>query len=140
LQPWAEAVISGIKPIENRTQQFQFRTPYPQRILLHTGIGYDAAAPLTIYRTCKALGVEPPSSNGPRGALLGIIELTDCLRAIDVPEPERAWAFTPDHPLARPGVEYWCYRVRVIERFKRPIPYKGKLGFFEVPDDVLAVA
>lgn len=87
--PWATMIISGEKDIENRTWATNHR------------------GPLAIYET---------KNGGGRGAVIGIVDLVDC-----VTSHSSKW-FT--------GPFGW-----VVEnpRAITPIPFRGTLGLFNVP-------
>jgi hypothetical protein len=140
LQPFADGIVRGWKPIENRSKPFTFRTPFPQEIVVHAGLGYWDRAPLSVHQTCKALGLPVPPMDGPRGALLGVVEFTDAMLASDLPAELRPWAFLSGHPLAEEGIAYWSYIVKPIAVFAKPVPWKGQLGIFDVPDEIVIAA
>lgn len=118
---WQHGV--GIKDIENRTWKTKFRG----RVIVHAGQAYtraqheyDAGHLLREYR------IElPPCLNLQErsGALLGEVDIVDC-----VSEHKSRWFCKGSYGLvlANPTP------------YRHPVPYKGMLGFFEVPDDVVA--
>jgi hypothetical protein len=110
------------------------------------------------YHERKLALMRPMLSSAPdrRGALLGIADLVDCVSIEDarrdanrglltIVEPnlprnttmadfidwqmQRDWTFGP-----------WCWVINKPVPFAKPIPYKGMLGFFDVPDAVVAEA
>jgi len=54
------------------------------------------------------------------GALVGSVEITNCVTASTSPWFFGKYGFQLQNPVA----------------FARPIPYRGQLGFFEVPDSL----
>ncbi len=106
-QPWAELICTGVKDIENRSRGIVYRG----WVLVHAGLKFDREA-----------GFKKPFSQYTRGAIIGRAELIDCVR---------------DHPSkwARPGSWHWVLSNPVL--FGKPIPYKGRLGLFEVPEEDL---
>lgn len=121
-QPWTALILAGVKPIENRT----WGTRYRGRILLHAGRQSDDTASLTVVRMASELDRKLLA----RGGILGSAELVDVLTDADTHPPVPGadqWAV--------PGVMHWLLRDPVI--FEEPIPYRGALGLFNVPDEVL---
>jgi hypothetical protein len=55
------------------------------------------------------------------GNLVGTVEIVDCVK---------------DHPSAF-FVGKFGFVLRDPEFIKHPVPFKGALGFFDVPDDIL---
>jgi hypothetical protein len=131
-QPWAWALFHG-KPVENRT----WRTDYRGDLLIHASKVFDMDGfkwlrshgyllddrGAEIIRSDKILGYY--GNNIPSwfdlGCIIGKVNMVDCV----VHHPEE-WFFGPyGHVYANP-----------IE-FKTPIPFKGKLKFFDVPDELI---
>jgi hypothetical protein len=164
-QPWADAILAGhgmtnpnvAKRVENRSKRTHFRG----RFLIHAGNVFDTdgmAFVMDRYHERKLALMRPMLSSAPdrRGALLGIADLVDCVSIEDarrdanrglltIVEPnlprnttmadfidwqmQRDWTFGP-----------WCWVINKPVPFAKPIPYKGMLGFFDVPDAVVAEA
>lgn len=127
LQPWAAVVVDGAKPIENRT----WRRDVSGVVLVHAGKRFDADAVQFIQNACRALDITVPTARAlaaaPRGAIVGVVRITDCVRPEFVTDSRaRVWAFGP-----------WCYRIDRAAAFDEPVPYRGELGFFDVPTDVV---
>jgi hypothetical protein len=112
-QPWAWAIIAGLKNVENRTR----RTHHGGPLLIHAGI------------TSKSmLATLPDGTPVPDrlafGCLLGTVEVIDCVPVADMPPG--------------PFVEGpWCWLLRDPKSVPMPIPYRGRLGLFDVPDGLL---
>lgn len=123
-QPWAWCILHGQKRIENRTWPLP-RNLIGRRILLHASSGctqveYDEAAAF-IRRT---LGYNPPPLRAlPRGALVGAFTLNGCA------SPEAS-----TDPWHVPGK--YGFRLSRVWALDEPIPCKGALKFFSVPDEV----
>ena len=125
-QPFASLIIGwpGMREaVRKLTENRKWRTAVRGPLLIHAGQSRDW---LDQYR-----GPEPDPM--PFGAILGRVELVDCVR--------------PHQIAKRAGLKYlrnhqhvggpWCFVLRRPERFPEPIPYRGQQGFFDVPDDVL---
>jgi ASCH domain len=107
-QPYASAVIWGGKSIENRSRATSFRGP----LLVHAGLRTDPAwekSPMA-----DRLARLDPDLVAVRGAIIGEVELTGCIRDSDSP-----WAI--------PGMWHWLLEDAVpID----PIPLRGRLGLW----------
>lgn len=124
-QPWASLIVHGIKDIENRS----WRTNFRGRVLIHSSAKGDIAkfGCLQPNRRLKVLNT-PMSricfNDLPFGSIIGSVEIVDCVQ---------------NHPSiwADKGVYNWVLANPVL--FKKPIPAKGKLSFWEY-DGLLAQA
>jgi hypothetical protein len=114
-QPWAWAIVHGPKRIENRTWLTYHRGP----LLIHAGKN---------RRRLGHYGVgEPEPAALAFGALIGTVEVVDCVRLAEV--------------LGQPFAEGpFCWLLRNPQPFSSPIPYRGAQGLFDVPGHVLAAA
>lgn len=119
-QPWAWAILHAGKNIENRTWNTTFRG----RFLIHAGASLDKAA-YQLMRLYPMPGVILPEPHAfPRGGIVGRATLVDVMRPgspMTVPWYEGFYGFMLENPQVVPF-----------------IPLKGKLNFFEVPDEALA--
>jgi len=135
-QPWAFSIIHLRKDIENRSRRFHYRGP----LAIHAGLYHppvqhgDVQDAFDFMRdTVGIIAFEkmvrdatPPGTNAwdalPRGGFIGIVDVVDCVESSDSP-----WFFGPyGLVLANP----------------RPVkfhPFKGRLGLFDIPDDLLEV-
>ena len=120
-QPWAELILQGRKAIELRTWQ----TNYRGRIAIH-------ASQTVREEACLTYGVDPTSVV--RGALVGTVELVDIL-TLD----ERDWEALRDQHLSLhnfPGPTFG-WRLEDPQRLPQPIPMRGRMSLFNVPDDLV---
>ena len=113
-QPWASLICMGIKDVENRSWRAE---EAPGRILIHTGAKVDRYAQ---DEAEDIIGHELPEL--PRGCIVGYVEVYGFTR-----ESDSVWAGEGK------GSE-WKWLLRNAKMFKEPIPYKGSLGLFNVPD------
>lgn len=128
-QPWAWLILHAGKNIENRDWPTKVRGP----ILVHAGKGmtrdeYDDAHDTYLDVLFERFGGGlppglpelPDFEELPRGGIVGQVEIVDCVDASG-----SSWFFGRyGFKLANP----------------RPlsfIPYRGQLGFFQVPDTIL---
>jgi hypothetical protein len=87
----------------------------------------DYRGPLLIHAAKRGPGDPVPDRGGspPYGALLGLVDLVDCIRTERAGGPDEVgfiWVLANARP------------------FAAPIPYVGRLGLFDVPHAVVARA
>lgn len=130
-QPWAWAIIRGGKSVENRSTRWQYRGP----LAIHAGKGWagdDALAKV------DQLTDAPINTGGfILGAIIGVVDLIDVHHSLSNactcgsnPWAERAVNASGYYPI---------HLVLANPRPVRPIPCKGALGLWTVPDDIAAV-
>lgn len=115
-QPYAWLLVHGIKPVENRTWSTRFRG----RVLIHAGKVYgkrDHADDLEVY---GAHGY-PLSRDEMIGGIVGEAVITDCVTA-----HSSSFFFGP-----------YGFVMAEAKAYPKLIPYRGVLGFFDVPVSVL---
>lgn len=122
-QPWAWAIVTpGVgKDIENRDWPTKIRG----RVAIHASKGctlgeYEDAADFiyTIDRTLWSW--IPPFKKSDRGVIVGTVEIVDCVTSSASP-----W-FVGD----------FGFVLRDPRPLATPIPWKGSLGFRELPEDI----
>ena len=111
-QPWAWAIMSGGKDIENRTWQTDYRGP----IAIHAG-----AAKTVVNRFIDSGGPALSAMEFSYGSLIGIVDLVDVVPLSQELETN-PWAWGP-----------YCWRVANPRPFREPIPAKGKLRLYTLP-------
>lgn len=118
-QPYPHLILTREKRVENR----EWRTDYRGPLLLHAG---KSRRYLDGY----------PESDMVFGALLGTATLVDCLHIdeIDRGVHDGRYPWVADH-VHTEGT--WCWIFEEPCRLHVPIPWRGALGLFEVPDDIL---
>lgn len=123
--PWWWFILHAGKDIENRDWPTRFRG----RIYLHAGkwfneeeVYYDwmFGAGLVTKPDCFPSGIELDDLKRSCGCIVGKVDIVDCVMLSSSP-----WFF---------GKYGFVLRNPVI--FAQPIPFKGMLGFFEVPDGI----
>lgn len=113
-----------IKDIENRSWCLPKNFDTPQRIYIHAGkrrvnISFERFHELAI---APGIGLMLFGDIVARGAIIGEVDLVGCVHESDNPWFEGPHGFVLENPVA----------------YEKPIPYKGKLGFFEVELEVTA--
>lgn len=122
-QPWAWMIIHGGKDIENR----DWRTTLRGRILVHAAKGMTRDEWSDAWDFASGSGAGPKALDAgvtlqsiERGGIVGSVEIIDC-----VSESNSRW---------------FMGKYGFVLRNPRPlpfIPFKGRLGFFDVPESVL---
>jgi hypothetical protein len=113
-QPWAWAIVAGIKTIENRSRRVRYRGP----LVIHASRS---------RRYCRGdysglLPDLPPWEELDYGALVGVVEVVDCVPLAEVEGDP--FALGP-----------WCW---VLRRPRlQPVPFAGQVSFFDVPNYLL---
>lgn len=117
-QPWAWAILHAGKDIENRT----WPTKYRGTIFLHTGLQWDRGVGMDDILDIAGGAPEgvtiPLGRDLPRGAIIGRVDIVDCVSASDSPWFCGPFGFVLKNPVAFPSL----------------IPCPGKLGFFDPPE------
>lgn len=120
-QPWAEAIVRGYKPVENRPWFTAFRGP----LLIHAGIKWDVKGDAFI-RSHLGMNEETAlllkSAGERRGGIIGRSMLTDCVIRHDSPWFAGKYGFVLEYP----------------EAFEDIIKCRGHLSLFNVTPDVRA--
>ena len=137
-QPWAWAIMHAGKDVENRTRNIAgtYRGP----LIIHAAKGYDEEDFPGFLNALLHLGVARPRGEDLHlGSALGIVDLVDvhdaltCQDAIPVNALESEWV------TCSPWGEFDVQHLVMANPrpFADPIPYRGQLGLWEFPDDLL---
>jgi len=151
-QPWAWAIIHGGKDVENRTRNIagKYRGP----VAIHAGLRHDleydkqliAAA---VGRWARAnpqvshldFPDDPPNARplwyGHLGRVIGVADLVDVHWADPFEgchRPDSSWECSA-------WADTGCYHLALRNRrpLPRPIPWRGRLGLWTVPDELEAL-
>jgi hypothetical protein len=98
-QPWAWLIVAGGKDIENRT----WATSHRGLLAIHAAGGMSDQEYLHCQQFARERGVTlPPPSQLKRGGIVGLVELTACLRSSASPwfEGPVGWLLANPRPLA----------------------------------------
>jgi hypothetical protein len=127
IQPWASLVVLGHKRYETRSWQTSHRGP----LLIHASKKLPDSAKALVglepFRSCLASALPLPV-----GCILGAVHLIECQRAEELDgltDQERAFG---DFRLGR-----WARQLARPNPLVVPIPFRGCLGFFDVPESLL---
>jgi len=123
-QPWAWLIVNGHKDVENR----DWPTPFRGGLLVHAGLTMARSYYEEVVEDVADLGLHsvtlPPFEELERGGFVGWTHVVDCVR--EHPSP---WKQEGSHGF--------------VLRDSRPIPFvpwKGRLGFFNVPREAIGDA
>lgn len=115
-QPWAWLIVNGHKDIENRT----WATTFSGRVLIHAGKTPPDWDEIN-YETCAGeYGVIVPREGLPLGGIVGEAVMVGCVEKSDSPWFSGPFGFVMCEQKVRPFV-----------------PFRGMLGFFNVPPEAL---
>lgn len=140
-QPWAWAIVHGGKDVENRTRNIAggFRGP----VAIHAGLAFDDAGTWE-DGPCEDLLLDwfKDHPDDPatypwrhRGAVLGVVDLGEVHP--DCTEDVIGWGPTPTcSPWAQSHAWHLC--LSNSRQLSRPVPVRGRLGLWTLPDDVEA--
>jgi hypothetical protein len=114
-QPWASLIMHCGKDVENRSWSTSFRG----RVAIHSSKKTDAykwlSANVIAQKEDESIPLDLPN-----GCVLGTVEIYDCVKSCKSP-----WFMG----------EYG-FLLRDPKILNTPIPCKGKLGFWQLPDDI----
>ncbi len=125
-QPFADLLSLGEKTIELRKWNTKFRGKF----LIHVSKNIDIEA-------CEILDIDIDKLT--KGAIIGYAFLYDVKQYSNKEEfnkdKQKHFSIISKY---FDGYKY-CFLVKDARMFKTPIPYSGKLGFFEVDDFILII-
>lgn len=131
-QPYADAIAHGAKPVENRTK------PLPRKyegvpVLLHAAKDQHVTG-INAVDLAQFTGARITGWTDTRSAILAAITFMGCHQAADDRWCCRPWG----QVTTRVQPEVWHWEIGQVTRLDEPVPASGALGFWTVPDDVLA--
>lgn len=121
-QPWAWLILNAGKDIENR----DWPTDRRGRFLIHASKGMTQDEYISGALTLRDIRQDielPPFEKLQRGGIVGSVELVNC-----VSDNQSPWFFGD---------------FGFVLRDPQPLafaPFKGRLGFFDVPEELLATS
>jgi hypothetical protein len=124
--PWWWFILHAGKDVENRDWSTKFRG----RVLIHASKWFrkqemkDDAEDAIILAGWRDLREKWPTVEGIRagcGCIVGSVEIVDCVTHSDSPWFSGKYGFVLRDP-----------------QFFKPFPFKGALGFFDVPDEAVS--
>ncbi|MBA7529771.1 hypothetical protein ES705_21970 [subsurface metagenome] len=128
-QPYASAIIEGIKTVENRTWKTNYRGP----LVIHAGksMAWFNKIPFHQLELMKTFW---PYDQLHMGKILGIIDLVDIVKGnfetqtklFDIKDGE---TLETDPFVTGP----YCWMLENPIKLKEPFPYKGQMKLFDIP-------
>lgn len=128
-QPWAWLIVKGLKDVDNRRRKTNFRG----RVYVHAGNHFDVEA-LIDSRLCPWLTnalineeagemIDQLHKEWKDGAIIGEVDIVDCKYRFG---SENDSLYSPWHDRG-----WYGFILANPVLYDKPIPCKGKLGFFE---------
>lgn len=115
-QPWADAIVHGMKRVENRTWTRAYRGP----ILIHAG-AEEARGPVPSW-AC------PPGRPDARSAILAVADITDIHQSTG----------TCCEPWGDPHAHVYHWTLANIRPLPAPVPAKGRQGLWTPSPELIA--
>lgn len=118
-QPFASAIITGLKRVENRSWQTRYRGP----LAIHASKAPTQTEWLTYVQEIALMNAGLEIKSLPHGAIIGIVELVDCRYSYEyiADNPRDEWAFGP-----------MCWVMANPRKLATPIPIRGRLGLWNI--------
>jgi hypothetical protein len=131
MQPWATMLVLGFKRLETRSWQTRHRGPLAihaarRRMTAPLPMGWRPKMAAAMHR----LGLEGWPDLFPRGAILGVVDLLDCVKVEEL---------APDEPdaiermLGDFGPNRWVWRLGGSRPLTLPVLVTGQQGVFHAP-------
>ena len=115
-QPWAWLIVNGHKPVENRNWTTDVRGEF----LVHAGQKFDETGYSFVREVYPDIEMPKPE-DFQRGGIVGVATITDCVTRMNSSWFHGRFGFLLEDAKPLPFV-----------------PYRGQLGWFNVPDSKLA--
>lgn len=136
-QPWAWAIIHGGKDVENRTRNIAgtYRGP----LAIHAGLTDDRHAPPVVLASWRNWWHEQLEQGlGQRGHIIGVVDLVDvCASTWEQMDADQAvCCLSPWKQMPPEGDTIYHLHLRDPRPLLEPVPYRGALGLWRLPDDV----
>lgn len=125
-QPWAWAIVSGGKTVENR----DWPTAHRGLLLIQASKSREYMA--NGLRVLADMGKRPSSSQLVMGSIVGVVELVDCIGSSAY--REQSCGHLAPWGDSNAG---WWWVVKNARAFANPIPFPGQLNVFDVPDKLV---
>lgn len=131
-QPWASLMAAGLKTIETR----HWPTRYRGLLMIHAAKRLMSVEEHGLLWDWQVEGLVPQDFGGapfslPFGAIVAVVDLVYCLPTTEIIVGEREQAFG-NYSTGR-----WAWITRNPRAVNPPIPYRGRQGIFEIPDEIL---
>jgi hypothetical protein len=131
--PWAWAIAFAGKDVENRTWKPP-ASAFGTRIAIHAGRTADEWDFDACGTACREAGFDPPT-DWPRGVIICTTVLAGWVEASEYAGIDEATAERSRNSAWFSGTVGWV--LRDVQVLRTPIPRKGALGLWTLPDDAL---
>lgn len=150
-QPYASLIAIGAKKIETRGWPTKYRGP----LAIHAAKKWDRDVKETILsepfrRALIEGGCTLTSLPGcdaitlPLGKVVCVCELTDCalveLGYLEGKTKNYDWPEHPESDFGNYGLNRFAWILSNVRKLSEPIPWVGRQGFFDVPDELFEPA
>lgn len=142
LQPWPWAIFclppDCWKDCENRKWKLR-QDMIGERAVFHSSLGWDSDGWMYLYNLWRRglIPDKPPVDVGtayPRGKLLGEVTLVDDQLFPSIAKPSM-WQFD----VSKNDKPSHCFGLAARLSYNTPLAWKGSLGFWDVPDEVVQI-
>ena len=144
-QPWASLVATGAKQIETRS----WSTPVRGPIAIHAAKNFPAWAKENCIYSYFQRALEPIGINSlddlhllPTGAIIAVADLAACVSTnggvlnLDGKTYKAPLPGTPENAFGDFSRNRYMYFLENVCQLPEPIPCRGALSFWEVPEDI----
>lgn len=139
IEPWASLVAHGLKKIETRS----WSTPYRGPVAIHAGRNRDAIRTgRYVGQLFEEAGIPVPAwwmaaDQYPLGCIVAVARLDSCFRmeANSIAEQTRQ-----ERAFGGWCVGRYAFVLKDVRRVAEPVPVRGALGLWDLPQDVAAKA
>lgn len=125
-QPWASLWVIGVKIHETRHWPTHHRGP----LLVHAAKTLCRDVDPRLGEILERHFGPRWAKELPRGALIGCVEVDDCVPT------QLAVVSDDDRTCGNWSTGRYAWRAQQAYRFSDPIPYIGRQGFFDVPNEI----
>jgi hypothetical protein len=134
-QPWATLIVYGIKRLETRPWATVHRGPVAIHASKHLPTAARALCRQEPFRSLLARAGYESWRALPLGRILGIADIVRCTRVEELRD-----LCPPEEDLGDFGPGRWAWALEGARPLPAPVPYRGRLGLFDVPDELLTLA
>ena len=124
-QPWATLMAVGLKKNETR----HWPTSYRGQLIIHATKRMESPT-ILMRELLKPYGYQE-WDEFPRGALVCVVEIIDCVRI------DNYLAEYPEYQFGDYSSNRYVWITNNLITFENPILFKGSQGFFNVPDEII---
>ena len=118
-EPWASLIVNGYKTYEFRT----WNTKYRGKILIHSSLSIEKKN-LNRFKNYNI--------NINSGYIIGEAQITD---SVWIDEKLHKKLLKKDKEVYKNSVNCYGFKLENIKKYKKPIPAKGRLGFWNFEEE-----